>query len=114
MSIQAAKQRDSITQLELQKRQLEFEADQEARKKIVHDIGLQHGGETQLRQAALLWCRKGAHIFCMTHGSAGQVIRHKRYEYRGVIVGYDAVCSADEAWIQVTSKFATPTHPPHH
>lgn len=37
--LQAVKQRDSINQLELQKRQLEIEAKQEAREKILHDIG---------------------------------------------------------------------------
>ena len=37
--LQAAQQRDSITQLELQKRQLEIEAKQEARDKILHDLG---------------------------------------------------------------------------
>lgn len=64
----AAQQRDGITQLELQRRQLEIEAYQEARDKILHDIG--------------------------------QVIRHKRFEYRGVIIGYDPLCIAPEGWIQ--------------
>ena len=40
---------------------------------------------------------------------AGQVIRHKRYEYRGVIVGYDPVCIAPEGWIKVRF-FVSPTN----
>lgn len=28
----------------------------------------------------------------------GQVVRHKRYGYRGVIVDYDHQCQADEQW----------------
>ncbi len=30
----------------------------------------------------------------------GDVIHHRRYGYRGVIVGLDPVCQADEAWFQ--------------
>ncbi len=30
----------------------------------------------------------------------GDVIHHRRYRYRGVIVERDAVCQADEAWYQ--------------
>lgn len=30
--------------------------------------------------------------------SVGQVIRHRRYGYRGVIFGVDPVCTASEAW----------------
>ena len=30
----------------------------------------------------------------------GQVIHHKRYEYRGVIIGADPQCQADEDWYQ--------------
>lgn len=36
---QAAQQRDAITQLELDRRRLELEAQQEAYESIVHDIG---------------------------------------------------------------------------
>ena len=28
----------------------------------------------------------------------GQIVRHRRYGYRGVIVARDARCQADEAW----------------
>lgn len=30
----------------------------------------------------------------------GQLVRHRRYGYRGVIVAFDLVCTADEAWYQ--------------
>ena len=30
----------------------------------------------------------------------GQVIHHRRYDYRGVIIALDARCEADEAWYQ--------------
>ncbi len=30
----------------------------------------------------------------------GQLVRHKRYGYRGVIVEYDLRCEADEQWYQ--------------
>jgi heat shock protein HspQ len=30
----------------------------------------------------------------------GQLVHHKRYDYRGVIVSVDANCQADEAWYQ--------------
>ena len=29
----------------------------------------------------------------------GDVIRHKRYHYRGVIYGWDAECKAEEDWM---------------
>lgn len=32
--------------------------------------------------------------------SVGQVVRHRRYGYRGVIFGLDPVCTAPEAWYQ--------------
>ena len=30
----------------------------------------------------------------------GDVIRHARYHYRGVIYGWDPECTADEEWMQ--------------
>lgn len=30
----------------------------------------------------------------------GQLVRHKRYRYRGVIVDFDMSCQADEAWYE--------------
>ncbi len=30
----------------------------------------------------------------------GQVVHHRRYGYRGVIVAFDAQCEADEGWYQ--------------
>jgi len=32
--------------------------------------------------------------------SSGEVVHHKRYHYRGVIVGHDPCCSADDAWYE--------------
>jgi len=36
----------------------------------------------------------------------GQVIRHKAYRYRGVIVSYDTFCCADDTWY-----YSNPTQP---
>lgn len=33
------------------------------------------------------------------HLKVGQVIRHQKYDYKGVIVGYDDHCSAPDSWI---------------
>ena len=30
----------------------------------------------------------------------GQLVRHKRYGYRGVVVEFDATCQASEAWYE--------------
>ena len=30
----------------------------------------------------------------------GQIVRHRRYGYRGVIVAYDPTCQAPESWYQ--------------
>jgi heat shock protein HspQ len=38
--------------------------------------------------------------------AVGQVVRHKRYGYRGVIVGYDPCCKAEDDWY-----YANPTQP---
>ena len=32
--------------------------------------------------------------------AVGQVIHHRRYDYRGVVVGHDPQCEADEGWYQ--------------
>lgn len=34
------------------------------------------------------------------HFKVGDVIRHRRYHYRGVIYGWDAECKAEEDWMQ--------------
>jgi len=36
--------------------------------------------------------------FPICHFHLGQIIRHRRYHYRGVIVSVDATCEADEQW----------------
>ena len=30
----------------------------------------------------------------------GQIVRHRRYGYRGVVVDFDLTCKAEEAWYQ--------------
>ena len=30
----------------------------------------------------------------------GDVVHHRRYDYRGVVVDYDRVCCADDSWYQ--------------
>ena len=30
----------------------------------------------------------------------GDIVHHKRYDYRGVVIEHDASCRADEAWYQ--------------
>ena len=30
----------------------------------------------------------------------GQIVRHRRYGYRGVVVDFDLTCKADQAWYQ--------------
>lgn len=32
--------------------------------------------------------------------SPGELVRHRRYDYRGVIVAIDLECKADESWYQ--------------
>ncbi|KAI9891590.1 MAG: hypothetical protein M1814_002524 [Vezdaea aestivalis] len=38
----------------------------------------------------------------------GQVFRHKRYRYLGVVIGWDTECSGDERWIQQMGVDALP------
>lgn len=35
-----------------------------------------------------------------TNFEPGQLVRHRRYQYRGVVVDFDKYCLADEAWYQ--------------
>ncbi len=41
----------------------------------------------------------------------GQIVHHLRYGYRGVVVGYDPTCQADDAWytFQIQGKGHKPT-----
>lgn len=34
----------------------------------------------------------------MPRFAVGQLVHHKRYDYRGLIVSYDDTCEADETW----------------
>ena len=38
----------------------------------------------------------------------GQIIRHRRYSYRGVIFGWESKCEAGEEWIQQMRVDALP------
>ena len=40
------------------------------------------------------WCPRAGGITYRV----GQIVRHKKYGYRGVIIGYDATCKADLSW----------------
>lgn len=42
----------------------------------------------------------------------GQIVQHKQYGYRGVIVDYDAQCEADEAWYWANQSHAPPRNQP--
>ena len=37
----------------------------------------------------------------------GQLVRHRRYGYRGVVVDFDTTCQAEEVWY-----YRNQTHPP--
>ena len=43
----------------------------------------------------------------MTTFHIGQLVRHRRYGYRGVVMDFDMRCMADDDWYQVNS-----TQPP--
>ena len=34
----------------------------------------------------------------------GQIVHHVRYHYRGVVVGYDQTCSAEDDWYEHQTK----------
>ena len=34
----------------------------------------------------------------MANFGIGQLVKHKRYDYRGVVAAYDESCQADETW----------------
>lgn len=44
----------------------------------------------------------------------GQVIVHRRYDYRGVIVAFDSSCQAPEAWYQSNQTQPDRNQPWHH
>ena len=46
--------------------------------------------------------------------SPGQIVRHKRYGYRGVVVDYDATCQADEDWYQSNNTQPARNQPWYH
>ena len=44
----------------------------------------------------------------------GQIVRHKRYGYRGVIVDFDLECHADEQWYQSNQTQPVRSQPWYH
>lgn len=44
----------------------------------------------------------------------GQLVRHKRYEYRGVIVDFDLKCLADEQWYETNQTQPKRNQPWYH
>ena len=44
----------------------------------------------------------------------GQIVRHKRYGYRGVIVDFDLECVADEQWYQSNQTQPNRSQPWYH
>ncbi len=44
----------------------------------------------------------------------GQIVRHKRYGYRGVVVDFDATCQADEDWYQSNNTHPARNQPWYH
>lgn len=44
--------------------------------------------------------------------SVGQVIHHKLFDYRGVIVDVDATCQASEEWYQTMARSRPPKDQP--
>ena len=44
----------------------------------------------------------------------GQIVRHKRYGYRGVIVDFDLECLADEQWYQSNQSRPDRSQPWYH
>ena len=43
----------------------------------------------------------------------GQIISHKRFSYRGVIIGWDHTCEAEEIWMAQMNVDALPSAPAH-
>jgi heat shock protein HspQ len=44
----------------------------------------------------------------------GDLVRHRRYGYRGVVVGFDLRCMADEAWYQANQTQPRKDQPWYH
>ena len=50
----------------------------------------------------------------MAQFRTGQIVHHKRYDYRGVIVAFDATCQADDAWYNKNRTQPTRDQPWYH
>ena len=46
--------------------------------------------------------------------SPGELVHHKRYGYRGVVVDFDDACQADEAWYQANQTQPSRAQPWYH
>jgi heat shock protein HspQ len=44
----------------------------------------------------------------------GEIIHHKRYDYRGVIVGIDFICEAEDGWYQTNQTQPDRNQPWYH
>jgi len=44
----------------------------------------------------------------------GQIVKHKHYGYRGVVVDFDMACQADEAWYGKNKTQPAPDQPWYH
>ena len=45
-----------------------------------------------------------APVTCDVLFKVGEIVHHLRYDYRGVILGYDVICEADEAWYEFQTQ----------
>ena len=46
--------------------------------------------------------------------SVGELVRHRRYGYRGVVVGIDLTCQADDAWYEANRTQPSRQQPWYH
>lgn len=61
-----------------------------------------------------MWCRVTRREPGRVRFRIGQVIRHLRYGYRGVVTGWDARCLADDIWVVQMGVEALPSAHPYH
>lgn len=45
------------------------------------------------------------------HLRVGHVVRHRKYGFRGVVIGYDATCQATDSWMEASQVKALPLGP---
>jgi len=54
----------------------------------------------------------GDHAEARAHFSPGQVIHHRLFDYRGVIVDVDATCQASDEWYEQVARSRPPRDQP--